>query len=336
MHRNHVQRALRPIVIAAASTAIAAQALPGSVLGAASTVVKVNGTQLYCPLDTPAAGGHLFVITRDRSDGQGFAFVDLQVEPTDPAAPVIDGGIDDPALTPTGMQQAFDVTDDATGDVIGSATVAATFTGTGAYRARRIYQDAVQKGIFENLDVAGTLTVSTAAVTYSFDLSGCQADTQDRMDQSHHPDGPKPGTTAPSNDAPSGATAVGIGSAVQEWTGGAAIDSEAPCTMGEGEDAFDLGIGRTVWFSIVGTGGPITVDPRGSDFDTVVAAYGTAGGSLSQVGCVDDDQIGQAQGLLTFDSTAGTTYLIQVGGVIGQFDGDPNDPQWGRLRLHIS
>jgi hypothetical protein len=54
------------------------------------------------------------------------------------------------------------------------------------------------------------------------------------------------------------------------------------------------------------------------------------------VGCVDDDQLGQAQGLLTFDTTAGATYLIQVGGVIGQFDGDPEDPQWGRLRLRIS
>jgi hypothetical protein len=30
------------------------------------------------------------------------------------------------------------------------------------------------------------------------------------------------------------------------------------------------------------------------------------------------------------------TLSIQVGGVIGQFDGDPEDPQWGRLRLRIS
>ena len=33
------------------------------------------------------------------------------------------------------------------------------------------------------------------------------------------------------------------------------------------------GLGRTVWYSVVGTGDPITIDPRGSDFDTVVAAY---------------------------------------------------------------
>src|SRR6516225_10915452 len=115
MSRIDLQHARRSMSIAGSIAVLAAQTLIGSASAAPSVVVKVNGTQLYCPLDTPAAGGHLFVITRDRSDGQGFAFVDLQVEPTDPAAPVIDGGIDDPALTPTGMQQTFDVTDDATG-----------------------------------------------------------------------------------------------------------------------------------------------------------------------------------------------------------------------------
>ena len=96
-------------------------------------------------------------------------------------------------------------------------------------------------------------------------------------------------------------------------------------------------LGRTVWYSVVGTGGPITIDPRGSDFDTVVAVYASTSGNLQEVGCVDDDDVGQAQGLLTFESSSGTMYLIQVGGVIGQFAGDdPEDPQWGRLRVRIS
>jgi len=336
MSRSALPRALRSTVIAAALSVIPAQTLMGSVLAGASTVVKVNGTDLFCPFDTPDAGGHLFAITRDRSDDQGFAFVDLIVEPTDPTAPVLVGGMDDPALAPTGMQQTFDVANDSTGEVVGTATVAASFTGTGAFRARRIYQDAVQMGIFEDLDVMGSLTVATATVTYTFDLAGCDAGTQDRLDQAHHPSGPKPGSTAPSNDAPAGATGVSIGTQMQQWTGAASIDAEAPCVIGEGDDAFEFGLGRTVWFSIVGTGGPITVDPRGSDFDTVISAYRSVASGLSEVGCVDDDQLGQAQGLLTFDTTAGATYLIQVGGVIGQFDGDPEDPQWGRLRLRIS
>ena len=53
--------------------------------------------------------------------------------------------------------------------------------------------------------------------------------------------------------------------------------------MGDGDDAFEFGIGRTVWYSVVGTGGPITIDPRGSDFDTVVAAYASTAGDLEQV-----------------------------------------------------
>lgn len=335
MTRSQRSQTRRSFLIAMSLAAIAIQALAGPALGARSTVVKVNGTDLFCPFDTPAAGGQLFAITRDRTDGGSFAFVDLLVEPTDPNAPVLVGGMDDPNLTPTGFQQTFDVADDSTGDTVGSASISATFTGTGAFRARRIYQDSVQMGIFEDLVVSGSLTVSAGGLTYTFDLSGCDAGTQDRLDQAHHPSGPKPGGTPPANDAPAGAKALSVGSQIQQSTGAAAVPSEAPCIIGTGDDAFEFGIGRTVWFSVVGTGRPITVDPRGSDFDTVVAAYALSGG-LTSVGCVDDDDVGQAQGLLTFGTSPGVTYLIQVGGVVGQFDGDPEDPQWGRLRLTLS
>ena len=335
MARFHRSQTRRSSLIAMSLAAIAIQALAGPALGARSNVVKVNGTDLFCPFDTPAAGGHLFAINRDRTDGGSFAFVDLVVEPTDPNAPVLVGGMDDPNLTPSGMHQTFDVVDDATGDILGSASISATFTGTGEFRARRIYQNAVQMGIFEDLDVSGSLTVSAGALTYTFDLSGCDAGTQDRLDQAHHPSGPKPGGTPPGNDAAAGAKALTVGSQVQQWTGAASIQSEAPCIIGTGDDAFEFGLGRTVWFSIAGTGGSITVDPRGSDFDTVVAVY-TVSGGLASVGCVDDDDVGQAQGLITFGTSRGTTYLVQVGGVIGQFDGDPEDPQWGRLRLKVS
>jgi hypothetical protein len=326
----------RSLTIAATVVALGPLAIVAPAFGAASTVVKVNGTDLFCPFDTPDAGGSLFAITRDRTDGEGFAFVDMFIEPADPAAPMLAGGKDDPALTSTGFHDSWDVVDDANGNVIGTASVDATFVGTGEFRARRVYQDSVQMGIFEDLIVSGSLNVATPDVTYTFDLAGCEAGTQDRVDQAHRPNGPKPGGDAPANDGSSGAIALALGAATQQWTGGAAIESEAPCTMGDGDDAFEFGLGRTVWYSVVGTGDPITIDPRGSDFDTVVAAYALGGGGLELVGCVDDDDIGQAQGLLTFDATDGTTYLVQIGGVIGQLAGDPEDPQWGRLRLHIS
>ena len=71
------------------------------------------------------------------------------------------------------------------------------------------------------------------------------------------------------------------------------------------------------------------------DVDRAEDALQDANG-LVQTGCIDDDRIGQAQGLLTLDTMLGTTYLVQIGGVIGQFAGDPEDPQWGRLRLQIN
>ena len=325
----------RALTLAATVVALATLAAVVPAFGAASTVVKVNGTDLFCPFDTPDAGGFLFAITRERTDGGGFAFADLLVEPADPDAPVLVGGMDDPPLTSSGLHVSFEVFDDANGDVIGTATIDADFTGTGEFRARRVYQDSVQMGIFEDLLVSGSLTVTTADATYALDLGGCEAGTADRVDQTHNPNGPKGDGAPPANDTPAGATALAPGASSQQWTGGAAIESEEPCVMGDGDDAFEFGIGRTVWYSVVGTGSPITIDPGGSDFDTVVAAYSSTAAGLHPVGCVDDDRAGQAQGSLTFDTTLGRTYLVQVGGVIGQFDGDP-EPQWGRLRLHIS
>ena len=61
--------------------------------------------------------------------------------------------------------------------------------------------------------------------------------------------------------------------------------------MTDGDEVFEFDWGRTVWFSLKGTGGPITVDPGGSHFDTVVAIYVRAGDQLEQVACVDDDPV---------------------------------------------
>ena len=69
MTRSQRSRTRRSFLIAMSLAAIAIQAVAGPALGARSTVVKVNGTDLFCPFDTPAAGGQLFAITRDRTDG---------------------------------------------------------------------------------------------------------------------------------------------------------------------------------------------------------------------------------------------------------------------------
>jgi len=238
--------------------------------------------------------------------------------------------MDDPPLTPSGIQATFDMVNPLTDELIGSASVSATFTLTGSQRFHRVLQNIVQKGIFNDLRVSGTITVTTEAATYAFNMVGCVASSQSRMDQHHDPNGPKPGGPAPANATPAGALAVADGSHLQVNTGGASLQPEATCFVTFQGEVFEFGWGRTVWFSFRGTGHPITFDPGGSTFDTVVAAYASSGSDLEQVGCVDDDSnIGSTQGHLTFDTQLGVSYLVQIGGV------NPDDPEFGQLRLSV-
>ena len=183
----------------------------------------------------------------------------------------------DPPLTPTGIHTTFDMAIDATGEVVGSASISATFTLTGSQRFHRVFQNGVQKGIFNGLNVVGTLIVTSGDTTYRFDLAGCVASTMSRMDQIHDPNGPKAGGAVPANDTSTGALPVALGSRLQMDTRGASPEPETPCLVSDGDEVFEFGWGRTVWFSFEGTGGPITVDPGGSNFDTVVAVYSRTG-----------------------------------------------------------
>ena len=195
-------------------------------------------------------------------------------------------------------------------------------------------QNGVQKGVFNDLSVVGTLTVTNWAASYTFDLAGCVASTISRMDQIHDPNGPKPGGAVPANDTSAGALPVAPGSKVQMQTGGASLDPETPCLVTFDDQVFEFGWGRTVWFTLKGTGGPVTIDPGGSNFDTVVAAYVSTGAGLQQVACVDDNPSPVSlQGRATIDTQLGATYLIQIGGVVGDFGSDTAD--FGRLRLQV-
>jgi len=328
---RHVSRRLIAITIGAM---IALFATAGSAFGAASDIVKVSGVDLFCEFDQDGLVGLLFAQSRDRTDVGSFSFLHFDMGSDDPGAHVLVADEEDIPLTTAGINMTFGVVDEDTGELAGSASLAAAFTGTGAFRAHRVSQDSVQMGLFEDLTVAGSLSVTHSGVVDVFDLSVCTAFGQDRIDQAHHPSGPKP-TPPPSNDLPTGATPATVGTAIQEWTGGAATDAEAPCLMTFDGDTFDFPLGRTVWFSITGTGGPITINPRGSDFDTVVAAYASTAAGLESVGCVDDDDVNQTQGSLTIDTVAGTTYLVQIGGVVGGLSVPDDYPQWGRLRVHF-
>ena len=329
---------LRPrrLLVAASLAAIAVQGMAVPALADSSTVVKVNGTDLFCPFDTADAGGTLFAITRDRTDGAGLRLR----RPVHRAGRSRGVG----ARRWQGQSRAH-------------ADRLPRFMGHVRRRHRRGGRHCHRRrDLHRHRRVPGSAHLPTRCP--EGDLRGPPRRRNAHRDdfcrdlrirprgvRGRHPgpdgpgpppEGPKAGGPAPANDSPAGAITLSAGEKVQQWTGGAALASEAPCILGSGDDEFEFALGRTVWFSVPGTGNPITIDPRGSNFDTVVAAYASTAEGLTQVGCIDDDDVGQTQGSLTFDTTAGTTYLVQVGGVVGQFDGDPEDPQWGRLRLRVS
>ena len=132
--------------VAASLALVATLVAPGSALAGPSQIIKVNGTNLDCSLTSADATGDLSAITRDRTDGNGFAFIDLGILPNDPAKPLISGGMDDPPLTPTGIHTTFDMAIDATGEVVGTASISATFTLTGSQRFHACPRTACRRG----------------------------------------------------------------------------------------------------------------------------------------------------------------------------------------------
>jgi Putative metal-binding motif len=70
-------------------------------------------------------------------------------------------------------------------------------------------------------------------------------------------------------------------------------------------------MGKTVWYSFIGDGGPVVVTTAGSNFDTVIAVY------RPTLQAVCDDDSGSTLSRLTFDTVDGTEYLVQVGGYHG-------------------
>ena len=184
------------------------------------------------------------------------------------------------------------------------------------------------------LDLEGTLTIGSM----TFDLGACiGVDSRTKVIDTF-PSGPKPGGKVPANDLPSGAKLLTVGSKTSVATKGASPDREAPyecLTFEDGGEIFEIPVGSTVWYRIVGTGGPVTVDTAGSDYDTVMAVYTSdgAGGFTPVPGlCIDDvpvQPIGRTlQAALTWNTVAGTVYYVQIGGY-------PQSFTYGNLRVAV-
>jgi hypothetical protein len=214
---------------------------------------------------------------------------------------------------------------DQTGEQVQDAVIDATVHAGEVIHTTRRSQYGFAKGTAQSLSFEGTLSVPAVGAT--FDLAGCSGLKQDQHFVFTNPQGPKPGGTPPVNDTPEGAIALAPGARESTKTGGAALPPEEPCFP---DPEFGDVFGRTVWYSVTGTGGPITVDTAGSNFDTVMAIY-TKDGDFSLVLCVDDLFDGQIQTSLqaaaTIETDPGVTYYVQIGGFAGEF---------GNLRVRVT
>ena len=213
-----------------------------------------------------------------------------------------------------------------------SATVSATLAPMGEpVDSVFQFQNGRNRLTEQRLSPEGLLTFSTGD-SFVLDAEACFSATFELHFVETHSAGPKAGGRAPANDTVEGAQPIRIGGAVNDHTRGAAPEAELQVTTcPQPDDAF----GRTLWYSFTGTGGEVTIDTAGSDFDTVTAVYDD---ELNELACVDDiefDPIGGTfQGSLTINTVEDETYYVQVGGF---FPPEPGaEAEFGRLRLRIS
>lgn len=212
-------------------------------------------------------------------------------------------GFDETAVfTATAFHASFELLDPETGVPTGeTATADATLTASTPQTSINGHA----KRVARDLAVEGTLFVPGMG---EFDMSSCEAEyvLHEQFLRT------TPHVRPPANDVPDDAIAIAPGETVQVRTGGAAPLGEAGTSCLNGEPP-----GYSVWYTLVGTGGQVTLDPAGSDFDTVIAVYTREGDTFTEVSCIDDDD--DLAGALTFDTDAGVTYWVQVGGFFADF-----------------
>ena len=211
----------------------------------------------------------------------------------------------------------MDELDETATEPVGSAEASATLTPGGRVNEHFAFGNSKVHFTGTAYGVAGNLSLTTPDATYqlAMDSESCSAADQRVTQLNSARQGPK-GKPLP-NDAPEGALPIAIGDEVSVKTLGTALEPEAPCIGELGGEEVEFPIGKTAWWTFEGTGGDVTVDTAGSDFDTIVGVYTDDGGGLAPIGCVDDvDESLQAR--ITIATEAGVTYFVQAGGFGGQ------------------
>ncbi len=228
----------------------------------------------------------------------------------DDEEPALVGFGQDVKTTPSGLSAAVDLWDTRSDAPDGTAVIEATFT-TGAVFEYELFFEGTRVGWqFTTLIVEGSLTIEDIV----FDLDSCEGGLVS-FDAVEHPSPSQGKGKVPANDLPEGAFTLERVS--NDHTRMASPEPEVACVIGE--DEFPLG--KTLWYTVVGTGDTITVDTDGSGFDTVIGVYTVVDGEFFQQACVDDvadEDYYTNLAAVELETTEGETYYLQIGGVDGQ------------------
>jgi hypothetical protein len=279
-------------------------------------VADWEGTEMYCALESEGYYAELFGFTEEWG-----GYLDLIVW-----GPGSEPWMDDPLywggteaiIEPGTFYQEFELWSPFEEEPVGTAAIDATLERGDRESFVVQWQGGRDKVVLRLLDVSGTL--STPDV--EFDLASCEAyDYRDKVIFTN-PRGPKPVGKAPANDLPDGAFSLEARGTTNAQTKATAPAPEAECIMTWDGEEWGIPLGKTLWYTLEGTGEAMTVDTAGSNFDTVLGIYTFDGMEFAQVACVDDVglEFGYSlQAAATFDTDDGTTYYVQVGGFDGQF-----------------
>ncbi len=111
--------------------------------------------------------------------------------------------------------------------------------------------------------------------------------------------------------------AQSAGSFAAGWVSGAGNNTAATKESGEPDLSFNSG-GKSVWLSCeANVSGPVTINTKGSNFNTILGVFtGSSVSSLTKI-AEDDDSGGHYFSQITFNTVAGTTYYIMVDGYSG-------------------
>jgi hypothetical protein len=293
-----------------------------------STIVQSNpntfvdrsgGLHLECFFELPEAFIAVFA-----DDDRFGSFAELFIDP-----PPVFGNPTELEFSTSAFRAEFDLFDD-TGDPTGeTASVDATLEPDGPVQDTLLRRrNAVQRITRQDYAVTGTLTIPSLGL--ELDMSTCTAASEESKFAAHSSNGPKAGTRLAGNDVPEGAPVLPPGRGVIRLTNNTSLDPEVEASCLPFDPEFGLQFGRTLWYRVIGNGREVTVSTSRSNFDTALAAYTGEPGALVEIAC-NDDLLGEhgrlsLQGPLTFETQAGATYWVQVGGFAGEY---------GQVRLSV-